>query len=58
MKFILKTIPLEGRLVFFLSENGVKQFFHKSVVDVIMATNPEGLRFYNVREWKEGMQFN
>lgn len=53
----LKTIPLEERLVFYLSENRVKQFFHKSVVDVIMATNPEGLRFYNVREWQDGMQF-
>jgi len=54
----LKTIPLEERLVFFLSENTVKLFFHKSVVDAIMATNPEGLRFYNVREWKEGQQFD
>jgi len=54
----LKTIPLEERLVFFLSENRVKQFFHKSVVDAIMATNPEGLRFYNVREWEDGMQFD
>ena len=54
----LKTIPLEERLVFFLSENGVKQFFHKSVVDAIMATNPKGLRFYNVREWEEGQQFD
>ncbi len=54
----LKTIPLEERLVFFLSENGVEQFFHKSVVDAIMATNPKGLRFYNVREWEDGMQFD
>jgi hypothetical protein len=53
----LKTIPLEERLVFFLSENRVKQFFHKSVVDAIMDTNPEGLRFHNVREWQEGLQF-
>ena len=53
----LKTLPLEERLIFYLSENRVNQFFHKSVVDVIMATNPEGLRFYNVREWQEGLQF-
>lgn len=53
----LKTIPLEERLVFFLSENGVKQFFHKSVVDAIMAINPVGLKFYNIREWQEGLQF-
>ncbi|GHV35523.1 hypothetical protein FACS1894178_5270 [Bacteroidia bacterium] len=54
----LKTIPLEERLIFYLKENGVKQFFHKSVVDAIMATNPEGVAFYNVKEWQEGQQFN
>ncbi|GHT11230.1 hypothetical protein FACS189432_09170 [Bacteroidia bacterium] len=54
----LKTIPLEERLIFYLKENGVKQFFHKSVVDAIMATNPEGVAFYNVKEWQEGQQFD
>ncbi|GHT11238.1 hypothetical protein FACS189426_12830 [Bacteroidia bacterium] len=54
----LKTIPLEERLVFYLKENGVKQLFHKSVVDAIMATNPEGVAFYNVKEWQEGQQFD
>ncbi|GHU72739.1 hypothetical protein FACS189413_16260 [Bacteroidia bacterium] len=54
----LKTIPLEERLIFYLEENDAKQFFHKSVVDAIMATNPEGVAFYNVKEWHEGQQFD
>ncbi|GHU07153.1 hypothetical protein FACS1894151_01030 [Spirochaetia bacterium] len=54
----LKTIPLEERLVFYLAEDGMEQLFHKSVVDAIMATNPEGVVFYNVKEWYEGQQFN
>ncbi|GHT57734.1 hypothetical protein FACS18945_2680 [Bacteroidia bacterium] len=54
----LKTIPLEERLIFYLKENGVEQLFHKSVVDAIMATNPEGVAFYNVKEWQEGQQFD
>ncbi|GHU74235.1 hypothetical protein FACS189413_18980 [Bacteroidia bacterium] len=54
----LKTIPLEERLVFYLAEDGMEQFFHKSVVDAIMASNPEGVAFYNVKEWQEGQQFD
>jgi hypothetical protein len=54
----LKTIPLEERLVFYLAENGVEQLFHKSVVDAIMAMDPEGVVFYNVKEWEDGMQFD
>jgi hypothetical protein len=46
----LKTVPLEERLIFYLAENGVEQLFHKSVVDAIMATNPEGVVFINTKE--------
>ena len=45
---ILKQIPLEKRLVFFLEESDEKVFFHKSVVDVIMAENPTGVEFRSI----------
>ncbi|GHU98988.1 hypothetical protein FACS1894159_02300 [Bacteroidia bacterium] len=54
----LKPIPLDERLIFRMPEYRVKQLFHKSVVDAIMATNPEGVVFYNVKEWHEGQQFD
>jgi hypothetical protein len=48
----LNAIPLDERLVFYLAENSVEQFFHKSVVDAIMATHPEGIRFVKVEDWR------
>jgi hypothetical protein len=53
----LKTIPLEERLVFYLAENGVEQLFHKSVEEAVMAVNPEGVRFINVKDWNMGSPF-
>ncbi|GHV35514.1 hypothetical protein FACS1894178_5240 [Bacteroidia bacterium] len=54
----LKAIPLDERLIFRMPEYRVEALFHKSVVDAIMATNPEGVAFYNVKEWHEGQQFD
>ncbi len=56
-KEILTEIPLEKRLVFLLKEDIAKRIYHKSVVDAIMAVNPVGIRFYPVKEWHEGIQF-
>jgi hypothetical protein len=54
----LQTISLEERLIFYLAEDGVEQLFHKSVVDAIMATNPEGVVFTNIKDWYQGAQFD
>ena len=48
---VLKEIPLEERLVFKLKEDGTN-LYHKSVVDVIMATKPEGVQFTKVEDWE------
>lgn len=51
-KNVLKEIPLEERLVFKLKEKGVMKLYHRSVVDAIMATNPEGVQFIKVEDWR------
>ena len=56
-KEILSAIPLEKRLVFLLKEALSSKIYHKSVVDAIMAVNPEGLVFTPIEEWHEGIQF-
>jgi hypothetical protein len=48
---VLKEIPLEERLVFKLKESGTKNLYHRSVVDAIMATAPEGVQFIKVENW-------
>jgi hypothetical protein len=57
-KKVLENIPLEKRLVFRLGEGISKLIYHKSVVDAIMAVNPEGIRFGKIKDWYEGIQFN
>ncbi|MHC6203421.1 imm11 family protein [Breznakiellaceae bacterium SP9] len=51
-KKILESIPLEERLIFKLKESSTKKLYHKSVVDAIMATNPEGVLFIKVEDWR------
>jgi hypothetical protein len=53
----LAKIPLEKRLIFVSKETSRFELYHKSVVDAIMAVNPEGLTFIPVEEWHEGIQF-
>ncbi|MHC6204037.1 imm11 family protein [Breznakiellaceae bacterium SP9] len=55
---VLSKIPLEDRLIFHLGEMFTHQLFHKSIVDVIMAVNPEGIRFVNVTEYNAGSAFD
>ena len=54
----LEKIPLKERLVFKLEEMFTFQLFHKSVVDAIMATNPEGIRFVKVEDYNVGSAFD
>ena len=53
----LAEIPLEDRLVFSLKEDISFCIYHKSVVEAIMSVNPEGVMFYPIEEWYEGIQF-
>lgn len=48
---VLTEVPLEERLVFKLRENGTMCLYHRSVVDAIMATEPEGVQFIKVEDW-------
>ena len=48
---VLKEIPLEERLVFKLKEKCSLKLYHRSVVDAIMATEPEGVQFTAVEDW-------
>ncbi len=56
-KEILSKIPLEKRLIFLLSEASSMEIYHKSVVDAVLAANPEGVVFTPIEEWYEGVQF-
>jgi hypothetical protein len=56
-KEALAEIPLEKRLLFVSKETSRFELYHKSIVDAIMAVNPEGLTFIPVEEWYEGVQF-
>ena len=55
---LLNDIPLEERLIFRLEENTTFEIFHKSVVDAIMETNPEGILFTSVADWSIGTAFD
>jgi hypothetical protein len=55
---VLSKIPLEERLIFRLGEMYTHQLFHKSVVDKIMAANPEGIRFVKVEDFHMGSAFD
>ena len=57
-KDVLSNIPLQERLIFRLGEKSSFQLFHKSVVDAIMATNPEGIRFVKVEDYHMGAAFD
>ena len=54
----LNELPLEDRLVFRLKEDPTFEIFHKSIVDAIMATNPEGIQFTSVADWNIGTAFD
>ncbi|MFV0329890.1 MAG: imm11 family protein [Dysgonomonas sp.] len=53
----LGKIPLEERLVFALGEKRLFMFFHKSVVEKILAINPEGVKFAPAHKWNSKSLF-
>ena len=54
----LSEIPSEERLIYKSKEHSGYTLYHKSIVDIIMSVNPEGVCFTSVEVWKEGMQFD
>ena len=54
----LASVPLEDRLVFIAEESCIYYFYHKSVVDIIMSANPEGVYFTPVGKLCEDEQFD
>jgi hypothetical protein len=44
----LSKIPLEERLVYVAKENPAFIVYHKSIVDIIMSVEPEGIRFERI----------
>lgn len=53
---VLGEIPLERRLVFLMKEDTV-YFCHKSVADLVLALQPEGLRFIPADRWNDSAGF-
>ncbi|MDR2916366.1 MAG: hypothetical protein LBV74_16320 [Tannerella sp.] len=51
----LAAVPLIDRLVFVSKEFVSFILYHKSVVDIIMSANPEGIVFTPVEEWSDEM---
>ncbi|GHS90140.1 hypothetical protein FACS189487_11490 [Campylobacterota bacterium] len=54
----LSKIPLDERLVFIPKETSQFIVYHKSIVDVILSVNPEGVFFVPVEKWARGQQFD
>ena len=54
----IEKIPLKERLIFKLKEDPTFEFYHKSVVDAIMTTNPEGIVFTSLADWNTGKAFD
>jgi len=54
---VLGEIPLERRRVFVLAESTSTYLCHQSVVDLLRALQPEGLRFIRVDQWNDSAGF-
>ncbi len=54
---VLGNIPLAELLVFALGEKRLYIFFHASVVEKIVAINPEGLKFAPITKWNSRSLF-
>lgn len=54
---ILDKIPLEERLVFALGEKRLYMFFHASVVEKLVALQPQGVVFCSLAKWSDGFPF-
>lgn len=56
-KEALKKRPLKDRYIFRSEEASEFVFYHKTIVDAIMAVNPINIRFTSIADWFEGIQF-
>jgi hypothetical protein len=54
---VLGEIPPEQRRVFVLAESTSTYFCHKSVADLVLALQPEGLRFIPADRWNDSAGF-
>ncbi|HYO58198.1 imm11 family protein [Archangium sp.] len=57
MKAIEEEVSPERRLLFRLAESTSTYVFAQPVVDAILATSPEGIRFWPANGWGEGRAF-
>lgn len=48
----LSKIPLQERLIFRLKEDSTKKLIHQSLVDEILKTDPKGVVFKKVEDWR------
>ncbi|MCP3136790.1 imm11 family protein [Pyxidicoccus xibeiensis] len=54
---VLQEIPLERRRIFCLAEAISTHVFHQSIVEKVLALQPEGLRFIRVDKWSDSAAF-
>ena len=54
----LNKIDLPKRLIFKLEEIPHLKIYHKSIVDAITSSEITGLKFYTIKDWYDGMQFD
>lgn len=51
----LSQIPLKERLVFEAKEDRTFALYHESIIDIIKSTDPKGMNFILVEEWKSSL---
>ena len=50
---LMSAVPLKERLMYVSKEDPAHVFYHKSIVDLIMSTNPTGVKFISVEDWED-----
>jgi len=56
-KELVLKMPLEDRLAFACRENSAYVLYHKTIVDLIMSANPEGIKFIPIDKWYNGISY-
>ncbi|GHU98991.1 hypothetical protein FACS1894159_02310 [Bacteroidia bacterium] len=54
---LMSQVPLEERLMYVSKESGADVFYHKSIVDLIMSVNPQGIVFVPIEKWYNGIGY-
>lgn len=54
---LINKVPLEERLIFVPAECTEYPLYHKSIVDLIMLVNQEGLVFVPIDKWYNGISY-